>query len=257
MKILICFSVLLIASSGAVSAMPRCPPVVLNASIGNQHGPTCLVASAASSLSTRGHRIDVKKVTRETAVFPDGIHPYDLAETLKTLGFEGLLFTGPPEAAARLVEAGFSPIMLLQAGASRHAVAITGSQRKMTAEGCSKTLSKLRVSDSKRGQHRWVSADDLTKQQSGDQLLVFYRKADMAQLTRQGFPLNTAQGIDARYRAEVLYRRAVKHVAPNTQQANLLKGALKHDPCHVEASSLLQLHFPTVAQSYRNRCDSN
>ena len=253
MRVCLGYCLLLCCLSSVGLAKPKCLPVILDTSVAEQRGPTCLIAAAVTGLAAQGHRLDSTLISRETAVFPDGVHPYDIAITLNQKGFSGLLFTGPPEAAARLVEAGFAPIMLLKSPTGRHAVAITGSQREAGENGCSNTLSKLRVSDSRDGRHRWVIASGLSAQQSRGQLLVFYAPESRAKLSAEGFPLKTAQAIDAQYRAEVLYRRALKHATPNTQQKVLLEDALNHNACHAQAYALLTTAYPAAAERYAAR----
>ena len=59
-------------------------------------------------------------------VFPNGVHPFDVAATAYEFGLSSLIFTGPPDAAAALVRAGFAPVAFVKAGKGRHALVITG-----------------------------------------------------------------------------------------------------------------------------------
>ena len=76
------------------------------------------------------------ELARRVKVTPQGIDPFDIQQASRDVGVDALVFTGPPEAAARLVEAGFAPVAFVnRPGNTRHAVTITGAERKRAEKG--------------------------------------------------------------------------------------------------------------------------
>lgn len=223
---------------------------VLDVQLEQQRGPTCLVAAAVIAASARGAKLDMNTFVRSTPVFPDGIHPYDLTVTASKLGLSSLIFRGPPEAAARLVRAGFAPIALVASGAGRHAVVVTGVRRKEVPADNSNATLELRLADPSRHTHTWVSANTFGTQQSGQQMIVLFQKSEGDTLSSHGFPTKIAAQMDAQFRAETLFRRALKHSAPNAQMRALLGAALKWQPCHKAARTTWAKHnFKPAAQT--------
>jgi hypothetical protein len=224
--------VALVMSLSITTSVGKPRSFVLDVQLKQQQGPTCLVAAAVIAVSARGIKLDMHTFIRETPVFRDGIHPYDLAVTASKLGLSSLIFTGPPEAAARLVRAGFAPMALLNSGTGRHAVAVTGVRHAAVLTDGLTTMTEYRLADPAQHTHNWVSARDFERQQSGQQMIVLFKKSEMIDLSSSGFPTKIATKMDAQFRAETLYRRALKHSTPNAQMKSLLEKALEWQPCH-------------------------
>lgn len=210
----------------------------LEVQLHQQQGPTCLVAAAVTAASAGGVTLDLTLFARHTPVFPDGVHPYDVAITAAKLGLSSLIFTAPSEAAVRLVRAGFAPIVLVQSGTSRHALVVTGVRKTEGPYPNGGGMHELRLADPAKNRQYWVSALKFEDRQSGQQMMVLFREHERNTLGSAGFPTNIAAKMDAQFRAETVYRRALKHGAPNAQMKSLLKTALKWQPCHKAARNL-------------------
>ncbi len=218
------FSILLAAPTG-------CPAKTLKTVSHQQSGPTCMVAAACTAISARHTPPAQRDLARNLPIYPDGVHAYDLVVELERRGWRGLVFTGPPEAAARLVEAGFAVLAMVKDRRGRHAVTVTGRKRVAAHKGCSTALKALQINDSRTAKTRWVSAQAFKASQSEQQLVVFYRPNERQRLGAAGFPVAVAQKIDRRFRAQTLLRRANKHRKPNRQMLTLLRRAVELDPC--------------------------
>jgi hypothetical protein len=217
------------------------------------------VAAGITAVSARGEILDLAAVARHVPVWPDGVHAYDLAMELARRGWESLVFTGPPEIAARVVEAGFAPVAMVGAGGARHAVTITGIERGATASGaCGTALRRLRLSDPTTRQPKWVTAQAFAAMQSEGQMQVFFRPDERPLLGQRGFPLAIAQRFDRRFRATTLFRRSQKHGRTNPQRVKMLRAALVHDPCYEPARQALTGAPPPlrVEPSALPQCDA-
>ena len=126
-------------------------------------GPRCLAAAVATAMSLTTPQPTADAIARGVKVSPQGIDPFDAQRSAKDLGAEALVFTGPPEAAARLVEAGFAPVALVnRPGGVRHAVTVTGIERGTTAaHGCGTALKAMEVFDPLTNTRMWQSAQGL------------------------------------------------------------------------------------------------
>ena len=175
--------------------------------------------------------MSVQSLARTLPVYPDGIDWYDLAVALEAKGFGVKLSTGPPEAMARLVEAGFPLVALTTRGKGVHALSVHGVERTELAGRCDGEVARLLVMDPRHGKSRWVTREALAKAQSEARLLLIYRPSDAARLASKGFPLALAERVDRRLRAQALLKRALEHSPTNTQALALLKRASAHDPC--------------------------
>ena len=216
----------------APSALASCPKVEIALTPQVQSGPTCLVAAALSAMSAHGPvSMSVQGLARTLPVYPEGIDWYDLAVALEAKGFGVRLSTGPPEAMARLVEAGFPVVALTRRGKGVHALSVHGVERTRVAGRCEGEVARILVMDPRHGKSRWVSREALAKAQSEARLLVIYRPSDATRLASKGFPLALAERVDRRLRAQALLKRALEHSPPNTQALTLLKRAASHDPC--------------------------
>ena len=199
-----------------------------------QKGPTCLIASSQTAISVQGTAPTFKDLSRHVPILPTGIHAYDLAVELKKRQWESLIFTGPPEAIARLIEAGFAVVAFIYKNGNRHSVAITGVKRVASstqANQCGRAVHKLLMHDPNQAKPLWITAKSFAKIQSNQQLMVFYHPKDLSKLSAAGFPTRIAQKVDRRFRADTLLKRAKRHSKANKQQLFLLKRALKYDPC--------------------------
>ena len=210
----------------------------LEVQLHQQQGPTCLVAAAVTAASARGVTLDITQFARHTPVFPEGVHPYDVAMTASKLGLSSLIFTAPSEAAVRLVLAGFAPITLVQSGTRRHALVVTCARHKDKRHPNGEAIHELRLADPAKNRQFWVSSVSFERQQSGQQMIVLFKEHERADLGSAGFPTNIAVNMDAQFRAETVYRRALKHRSANSQMKSLLETALKWHPCHRAARKL-------------------
>jgi hypothetical protein len=225
-----------------------CQPQVLSVTAQRQNGPTCLVAAAMTAISARGGFPTLDSVVRRVPVWPDGVHAYDLSIELERRGWESLVFTGPPEIAARVVEAGFAPVAMIGRGRGRHAVTVTGVERGSTETGaCGTALHRLRLTDPTSSQPKWVSAKAFAAMQSEGQMQVFFRPTERSLVAKNGFPMAVAQRFDRRFRATTLYRRSEKHEGTNPQRVKMLRAALAHDSCFEAARSALLRAVPAAA----------
>ena len=230
-------ALMLAATSPAQAA---CPEHRLAVRAHQQTGPTCLVAAALSALSAHGApETSVQSLARLLPVWPDGIDWYDLAVQLERQGWEARLFTGPPEAAARLVEAGFPVVALTTVSGKAHAVTMHGVQRTASKEGCGPGLARVLLMDPRTGKSTWTRAETFAQAQSQARLLALYRPEDRAKLATADFPAALATRVDRRLRSQALLRRAEKHPYPNTQQLHILREAVGLDPCWPPAREML------------------
>lgn len=189
-------------------------------------------------------------LAREVKVTPAGIDPFDIQLASEALGAQSLVFTGPPEAAARLVEAGFAPVALVtRSGNARHAVTITGAERGVDETGqCSTALKALQVYDPLTDRRSWLTAQAFAKLQSAQQLMVFFDAAARDALDDRGFPVDAAAKVDRRFRAQGWLNRAKAHAAPNAQSIRLLERAVASDPEWAHAAEALKRHRAVVGQ---------
>jgi hypothetical protein len=191
-------------------------------------------------LSGQGATLNPTEIARLVPVWPDGIDAFDLQQNLKKRGWESLVFTGPAESAARLVEAGFGVVSMVRDGRGKHAVSVVGSRRLPGADGrCTQTLEALRVFNPRQNRTAWLNTADFEATQFAKQHLVFFRADQRAQLSRAGFPLQAAEKVDRRFRASALIRRARKHGEINKQALRLAEMAVAADPEWDEAVELL------------------
>ncbi len=212
-------------------------------------GPRCLTAATATALSPHPDAPTESALARSVRITPDGIDPFDLQQALTPLGWDSLVFTGPPEAAARLVEAGFAPVAMVDLGRGRkHAVTVTGAERVPAADGtCTTALARLQTLDPRDGTPRWETAQDFSKRQWAQQLVVAYRPDDAERLDDAGFPTDAARAVNARFRAEGYLRRAQAHPSPNAQSVRLLELAVAADPAWAPARQALDTHRAALA----------
>ena len=223
---------------GAQAACPERSLVVVEH---RQSGPTCMVAAALTAISARHKPPPFKAVARNIPVWPDGVHGYDLMMELEHRGWQGFSFIAPPEAAARLVESGFSPVVLLKSKPGRHAVAVTGVRRTSGADGeCGAMLNALQILDPRTAQKSWISAQNFKALQSEGHMFVFFRETEKRELVNHGFPLKIAEQMDRSFRVETLLRRAQKHERANLQMLRLIGMALELDACHQVARARYQ-----------------
>lgn len=239
----------IVALWATVSAAPAAPACLTTVEVQDpespaQPGPRCLTAATATAISAQPDAPAEPALARSVRVTPAGIDPFDLQQALRPLGWDSLVFTGPPEAAARLVEAGFAPVAMVDLGGGRkHAVAVTGAERvSAAADTCSTALARLQTIDPRDGTPRWETARAFADRQWAQQLLVVYRPVEAHRLDDAGFPLAAAQAVNARFEAEGHLRRAEAHPAPNAQSVRLLELAVAADPGWVPAAAALHEH---------------
>ena len=191
------------------------------------------------------------ELARRVKVMPEGIDPFDVQQASLDVGVDALVFTGPPEAAARLVEAGFAPVAFVdRPGNTRHAVTVTGAERGRASDGeCSTALVAVELFDPLTDRRTWMPAQAFADRQSGQQLMVFFDPDQRKRLGASGFPLVAAEAVDRRFRAQGWLNRARSHPRPNAQSVRLLERAVAADPEWAAAQDELDRH--RAAQSRR------
>lgn len=203
-----------------------------------QTGPLCVAASTVTAMSARGEAPSLRDLARSVVVHKDGVDLYDLQRELATRGWGSLVFTGPPEAGARLVEARHAPVVFVHGPSGRHAWTLVGVRRAVSAEGCG-SLTGLQVVDPTDASQRWVSPDDLVRAQDGEQWLVAFPEAARDTLDDARFPVAAAEAVDRRFRAGALVRMASSHPPSAPDARHLLEQAVAVDPTSEEARAAL------------------
>jgi hypothetical protein len=217
--------------------------VALDARPVKQRGGRCLAAASATALSARGGTLDPAALARAIPLGRAGEDPFDLQEALKPQGWDTLVFQGSTEQAARLVEAGFSPVMLVDEDGTPHAVAVVGVRRVQAPDGrCVGAAADLAIVDPRVGALRWTPAADLARQQHAERMLVSFEPTAWSALDDAGFPLGAATRADRRYRASSLMARARARPSPDAGSVALLERAVAADPAWSEPRDLLEVH---------------
>jgi len=241
--------VLLLSLTAAALAGP-CRTVLTPTLHAQPDGPRCLTGAVATAMSLTAAEPTPTELARRVKVTPQGIDPFDAQRASHELGVESLVFTGPPEAAARLVEAGFAPVAFVNRPANtRHAVTVTGAERGITADGkCTTALTAIEVFDPLTNVRTWQSAQAFAARQSAEQLMVFFDPDQRPRLDDAGFPLAAAESVDRRFRAQGWLRKANAHPTPNAQSIRLLERAVGADPSWQQARSALERHTAATTQ---------
>ena len=212
-----------------------CVATLLTAHFYPQTGPTCMVAAARMVISVHEAPPSHRELSRSLPIWSDGVHAYDLITELEHRGWSALVFTGPPEAIARLIEAGFGVIAFIKSPQGRHSVAVTGVERAPDPQNptqCGRALYKLLVSDPNQAHTQWITAQAFKERQSEQQAIVIFKPDQREKLGAHGFPTHIAQRLDRRFRSQTLHERARKHKRPNLQQRTLLIKSVTLDPCY-------------------------
>jgi len=226
----------------SVAAAAPCE-VMLDARPVRQHGGRCLAAASAAALSARGATLDPAEMADDLPLGKLGEDPYDLQEALRPRGWDTLVFEGSPEHGARLVEAGFSPVLLVDEAGTPHAVAVVGVRRVQAPDSrCVGAPAALALADPRTGSVAWVSASELKRQQYRTRMLVSFEPTAWSALDDAGFPLEGATRQDRRYRSESLMRRATERPSPDAQSVALLERAVATDPAWPVPRALLDVH---------------
>ncbi len=235
---------MLILSLMAAAFAGPCRTVLAPTVHAQPDGPRCLTGAAATAMSLTQATPTPTELARRVKVTPHGIDPFDAQRASQDLGIEALVFTGPPEAAARLVEAGFAPVAFVnRPGNTRHAVTVTGVERGVDANGqCGTALTAIEAFDPFTDRRTWQTAQAFASQQSAEQLMVFFDPDQREKLDDKGFPLAAAEAVDRRFRAQGWMNRANAHPAPNAQSVRLLKRAVEADPDWAPARTELERH---------------
>lgn len=226
----------------SVAAAAPCE-VMLDVRPVRQHGGRCLAAASASALSARGATLDPQGMAGELPLGPAGEDPFDLQEALKPRGWDTLVFEGSPEQGARLVEAGFAPVVLVDEAGTPHAVAVVGVRRVQAPDGrCVGAAADLAIADPRTGGVAWVGVADLVRQQHSERMLVSFEPTAWSALDDAGFTLEGATRQDRRYRAGALVLRAKARPAPDAESVALLQRAVAADPAWPVPRALLDVH---------------
>jgi hypothetical protein len=204
-----------------------------------QQGPRCLIAATATAVSARGGTID-RDILSKTVPLKGGTDdPIALRTELASQGWDTLLFTGPPESVARLVEAGFAPVMMLNEADEKHAVTVVGVRRLQAPDGrCLGPVADLAIVDPKSAATRWLPAADAARAQWAEQLLISFEPTAWGALDDAGFQLGVAVAADRRTRAEALVVEAQATNQPSAKTLELLERAVSTDPSWDRARNL-------------------
>jgi len=208
-----------------------------------QNGGRCLTAATATAISARGGRIDPATLAPQLPLSRDGEDPFDLQLALQPLGWDTLVFEAAIDEGARLVEAGFAPVLFVTDSGTPHAVAIAGVRRRPTPDGrCLGAAEQVGVIDPRRGTLVWTPVADLQRHGDGARMLVTFETTVRGTLDDAGFDLRSATRADRRYRAESLIARAQARRAPDAESIALLERAAAADPTWQEPRRLLAIH---------------
>lgn len=208
-----------------------------------QAGGRCLAAAAATAISARGGRIDPRELAPQLPLSRNGEDPYDLQVALQPLGWDTLVFEGSMDQGARLLEAGFAPVMFVADSGTPHAVTIAGVRRRPTPDGrCLGAVEQVGIIDPRKGTLDWTSATDLVRHGDGSRMLVSFETTARSTLDDAGFDLRAATRADRRYRAESLIARAEARREPDAESIALLERAAAADPTWPEPRRLLAIH---------------
>lgn len=213
--------------------------VVLDVRPHRQQGTRCLLAATATAVSARGGVIDRDLLMKTVPQRGGTDDPIALRSALVAQGWDSLLFTGPPESAARLVEAGFAPIMMLNQDDEKHAVTVIGVRRLQAPDGrCLGPVADLAIVDPKTTETLWLTAANATRTQWAEQLMVSFEPTAWGSLDDAGFPLAVAVAADRRARAETLVAQALATDQPSARTLELLERAVSTDPSWERARTL-------------------
>jgi hypothetical protein len=229
----------LVVLIGAAALATPCEQV-LDVAPRRQVGKRCLVAATQTALSARGEHPDGAALSKQVAMGPEGEDTFDLQEALRPAGWDTLVFTGAPEDAARLIEAGFSPVLLLDEPAGPHAVAVVGVRRVQAPDGrCIGPVADLAMVDPRTAETTWLPAADVARRQWRERMLVSFEPTAWAALDDAGFPLATKTAQDRRFRARMLLDRAALAETSAGDRVELIRRASVTDPAWEEPRRLL------------------
>jgi hypothetical protein len=245
------------ASDGGVpSARP--PPVpcerTLDATPVVQSGPLCVAAAALQAMYARAGSPEnagnattpLRDLARSVVVRPEGVDLYDLQRELRVRGWESLVFTGPPEAGARLVEAGHAPVAMVRDARGRHAVTMVGVRRAAAAKEAHGTTARcgevqsVEVLDPRDGSRAWRDEPQFITAQDAEQWVVVFPTGTLDTLDDARFPTPIAQAVDRRFRAGALVRAARAFPPGHVDAARLIEEAARVDPTSPEVTAALQ-----------------
>lgn len=213
---------------------------VLEVAPRKQSGKRCLVAATQTALSARGEHPDGRAVSRDVSMGPDGEDTFDLQAALKPAGWDTLVFKGAPEDAARLVEAGFSPVVLVDEASAPHALAVIGVRRVQAPDGrCIGPVADLALIDPRTATVSWLPSSDLARQQWKERMLVSFEPTAWSALDDAGFPLRAKTAQDRRFRARTMLDRAMADGVSMDDREALIRRAAATDPTWAEPRRLL------------------
>lgn len=219
-----------------------------------QAGPLCVAAAALQAMSARAGSSGVagnatttlRDLARSVVVRPEGVDLYDLQRELRVRGWESLVFTGPPEAGARLVEAGHAPVAMVRDARGRHAVTLVGTRRAIVAnspDAAAPTCGEVHaveLLDPRSGSRSWVDVAQFSAAQDAEQWVVVFPAGTLDTLDDARFPTPIAQAVDRRFRAGALVRAARAFPPGHVDGARLIEEAVRVDPTSPEVTAALQ-----------------
>ena len=208
----------------------RCAAAVERAAVRQPAAVLCLPTAAWASASSRASLGSLASFAREIVVAADGADLFDLQRALADHGYDSLVFTGPPEAGARLVEAGFAPVAVVSRSGARHAIVLQGIRRERAPGGACGVVASVEVMDPADGAKHALTVAEFAAWQSAEQWLVVFGRDERAALASRGFPLAAAEAVNRRFRSGALLRRARAHGAPTPDALSLLDAAVAEDP---------------------------
>jgi hypothetical protein len=221
---------MVLANALFLTGAVRCAATVERPAVRQPAAVLCVPTAAWAAASSRDSLGSLAAFARDLVIAADGADLFDLQRALADHGYDSLVFTGPPEAGARLVEAGFAPVAFVSRGAARHAVVLQGIRRERAAGGACGAVASVDVMDPADGAKHSLTAAEFAAQQSAEQWLVVFGRNERAALAAKGFPLAAAEAVNRRFRAGALLRRAQAHGAPTADALSLLDAAIAEDP---------------------------
>lgn len=208
-----------------------------------QHGTHRIEAASVAALSARGAMLDPRELAGSRPREAPTEGPFELQQALKLQGWDTLVFEGTPDEGARLIEAGFAPVAILEAAQSSHVLTLMGVRRMQAPDGrCVGAAMELATMDPRTGQTGWISASELARQQRGARMLVSFEPTAWSALDDAGFDVGTATREDRRYRASALMAKARRRPAPDEESIALLERAVAADPAWSVPRDLLDVH---------------
>lgn len=208
-----------------------------------QHGAHRIETASAAALSARGVKLDPRELARSLPKAGPTEDAFELQQALKLRGWDTLVFEGTPDEGARLIEAGFAPVAILDAAPEFHVLTLMGVRRMQAPDGrCVGAAMELAALDPKTGLVAWMGASEIARPPYEARMLVSFEPTAWSALDDAGFDVGTATREDRRHRASALMAKARRRPAPDEESIALLEQAVAADPAWSVPRDLLDVH---------------